>query len=47
MLFESFIELASEVKDVELHFTIGDALVHCAFGPVSPAARDVWTLDCG
>lgn len=44
VLLESFIELASEVKDVELHFTIGDALVHCALGPLSPAARDVWTV---
>jgi len=44
LLLESFIELASEVKDVELHFTIGDALVHCALGPLSPAARDVWTV---
>jgi len=44
VLLESFIELASEVKDVELHFTIGDALVHCALGPLSPSARDVWTV---
>ena len=42
---ESFIELASEIKDVELHFTIGDALVHCALGPTSPAARDVWSVS--
>jgi len=45
MLIESFIELASEIKDVELHFTIGDALVHCALGPTSPAARDVWSVS--
>merc|ERR1719483_652930 len=45
LLLESFIELASEVKDVELHFTIGDALVHCALGPLSPSARDVWTVS--
>jgi len=45
VLLESFIELASEVKDVELHFTIGDALVHCALGPLSPTARDIWTVS--
>ena len=44
LLLEAFIELASEVKDIELHFTIGDALVHCALGPLSPAARDIWTV---
>ena len=44
LLLETFIEFASEAKDVELHFTIGEALVHCALGPLSPAARDVWTV---
>ena len=41
---KNFLELASDVKDVELHFTIGEALVHCALGPLSPDARDIWTV---
>ena len=30
-------------KQVELHFTIGEALVYAAQGASSPAARDLWT----
>ena len=41
---KNFLELASDVKEVELHFTIGEALVHCALGPLSPDARDIWTV---
>ena len=44
MLIEKFIEMAPDIKDIELHFTIGDALVFCALGHLSPAARDAWTV---
>ena len=44
MLIEKFIEMASDIKDIELHFTVGDALVFCALGHLSPAARDAWTV---
>ena len=40
MLIEKFIEMASDIKDIELHFTVGDALGH-----LSPAARDAWTVE--
>ncbi|XP_053393707.1 proteasome adapter and scaffold protein ECM29-like [Mercenaria mercenaria] len=30
-------------KQIDLHFTIGEALVYAAQGPTSPAARDLWT----
>merc|ERR1719341_3095950 len=43
-LVERFIEIAADIKDVELHFTIGDALVHCVLGPMSVDARDYWTI---
>jgi len=43
-LVERFIEIAADIKDVELHFTIGDALVHCVLGPMSADARDYWTI---
>merc|ERR1719234_81144 len=45
MLIEKFIEMAPDIKDIELHFTIGDALVFCALGHLSPAARDAWTVE--
>jgi hypothetical protein len=44
-LLEKCIELASEIKDFELHFSIGDTLVSCVLGPLSPAARDRWTVS--
>ena len=43
-MLEKFIEMASDIKDIELHFTIGDALVFCALGRLSPATRDVWAV---
>ncbi|KAL4235658.1 hypothetical protein ACF0H5_004053 [Mactra antiquata] len=30
-------------KQIDLHFTIGEALVYASQGPTSPAARDLWT----
>ncbi|XP_052776475.1 LOW QUALITY PROTEIN: proteasome adapter and scaffold protein ECM29-like [Mya arenaria] len=30
-------------KQIELHFTLGEALVFAAQGPTSPAGRDLWT----
>ena len=44
-LLESFIELASDIKDIELHFSIGEALVFCSLGVRSPAARDGWSVE--
>jgi len=44
-LIEGFLESAQDIKDIELHFTIGDALVYAALGPLSPAARDAWAVS--
>jgi proteasome component ECM29 len=39
-----FIELLQELKDVEIQFTIGEALVCAALGLNSPESRDPWTV---
>ena len=44
-LLESFIELAADIKDIELHFSIGEALVFISLGVKSPAARDLWSVE--
>ena len=44
-LLESFIELAQDIKDIELHFSIGEALVFCSLGVRCPAARDLWSVE--
>ena len=44
-LLESFIELAADIKDIELHFSIGEALVFISLGVKSPAARDFWSVE--
>ena len=44
-IIESFIEAAQDIKDVELHLTMGEAIVHAAFGPLSTSARDFWTTS--
>jgi len=44
-LIDSFLESAQDIKDVELHFTIGEALVHCALGPASPDSRHAWAVS--
>ncbi|XP_022097180.1 proteasome-associated protein ECM29 homolog [Acanthaster planci] len=36
---------SSNMKEVELHFSVGKALSQAALGPASPAGRDVWTQD--
>ena len=46
-LLESFLDLASDIKDIELHFSIGEALVFCSLGVRSPAARDLWSVEEG
>ena len=46
-LLESFIELVSDIKDIELHFSIGEAVVFCSLGVRSPAAWDMWSVEEG
>ena len=38
MPIEKFIEMSSDIKDIELHLTVGDVLVFYALGHLSPAA---------
>ncbi|CAG5117500.1 unnamed protein product, partial [Candidula unifasciata] len=44
---EAIVELINslQTKQVELHFTIGQALVDMAMGPTSPRARCAWTTS--
>ncbi|OXU22910.1 hypothetical protein TSAR_016170 [Trichomalopsis sarcophagae] len=42
MIVEKFIETANETKDINIHLSVGEALVCCVQGPASPEARDAW-----
>ncbi|PNF26280.1 hypothetical protein B7P43_G02686 [Cryptotermes secundus] len=42
-IIQGFLDMAKETRDVEVHFTAGDALVCCVQGVMSPFARNVWT----
>ncbi|XP_014217029.1 proteasome-associated protein ECM29 homolog [Copidosoma floridanum] len=44
LIIEKFIETASETKDINIHISIGEALVYCVQGPASPEARDAWKI---
>ncbi|XP_064625293.1 proteasome adapter and scaffold protein ECM29-like isoform X2 [Lineus longissimus] len=35
----------AQPNQLELHFTVGEALVYCALGPFSAMARDLWTEE--
>lgn len=37
-----FLESARDIKDIELHFTIGEALVYATLGPLSTKGRNLW-----
>ena len=40
-----FLEAIKEIKEVELHLTMGEGLVYAVFGPLSPMARDLWKIS--
>ena len=40
-IVQGFLESARDIKDIELHFTIGEALVFATLGPLSPKARNL------
>jgi proteasome component ECM29 len=44
-VMEGILKLAPQVKDVELHLAMGEALTCCALGPRSPLGRDPWTTS--
>ena len=39
------LEAVKEIKEVELHLTMGEGLVYAVFGPLSPMARDLWKVS--
>ncbi|XP_033636669.1 proteasome adapter and scaffold protein ECM29-like [Asterias rubens] len=43
-VLEGLLKSAS-IKEVELHFSVGNALSHAALGPASPVSRDIWTQE--
>ncbi len=42
LVISEFLESASEIKDVELQFTLGEALFYAAAGPQCNLGRDFW-----
>ena len=44
-ILTGFLQSAKEIKDIELHFTIGEGLVFATLGPLSSNGRDVWRED--
>ena len=44
-ILEGFLESAKDIKDIELHFTIGEALVFATLGPLCPKRRDLWKVE--
>ena len=41
-IIKGFLESAREIKDIELHFTIGEGLVFATLGPLSTMGRNLW-----
>jgi proteasome component ECM29 len=41
-VLEELLGCAREVRDVELHFSMGEAVFHAMAGPLSPVGRDHW-----
>ena len=45
VVIKGFLEAIQEIKEVELHLTMGEALVYAVLGPLSPMGRDLWTVS--
>ena len=43
-ILDGFLDSAREIKDIELHFTIGQALVYATLGPLSARGRNLWKV---
>ncbi|KAJ1522342.1 hypothetical protein ONE63_002635 [Megalurothrips usitatus] len=43
-VIEGFLGMAKESRDVEVHLSVGEALVCCVLGTSSPVARDPWMV---
>ncbi|KAK7866865.1 hypothetical protein R5R35_006031 [Gryllus longicercus] len=44
IIMQGFLDMGKESRDVEMHFTIGEALICCVKGQASSDARDVWNV---
>ena len=44
-VISGFLEMMKDIKEVELHLTMGESIVHAVLGPLSPVGRDTWTTD--
>lgn len=44
-VLHGFLDSAREIKDIELHFTIGQALVYATLGPLSARGRNLWKVE--
>ena len=42
-IMNKIITTVKETKDIEIHLSMGEALVYCVQGQASPEARDAWT----
>ncbi|XP_065580969.1 proteasome adapter and scaffold protein ECM29-like isoform X2 [Artemia franciscana] len=44
LLVNELLKIMREVKDVDLHFSIGESLVCCCFGATYRESRDLWSI---
>jgi proteasome component ECM29 len=45
MILDECLKAANEIKDLELHFSMGEAIVYASLGPRSPKGRDPWQVE--
>ncbi|XP_066988430.1 proteasome adapter and scaffold protein ECM29 [Macrobrachium rosenbergii] len=41
-IIDSFLTLAKETNEIEVHFAVGESLADCALGTESPSGRNLW-----
>ncbi len=44
-ILDECLKAGHDIKDLELHFTMGDAIAYASMGPRSPMARDLWQVS--
>ncbi|KAJ8667078.1 hypothetical protein QAD02_008740 [Eretmocerus hayati] len=44
MIAEKFLDTATETKDINIHLSVGEALVYCVQGSASFVKRDAWRI---
>ena len=45
VVIKGFLEAIQDIKEVELHLTMGEGLVYAVIGPLSPKGRDLWRVS--